>query len=575
MANDEPIRIKASTALPKDSRFNWLNSFRNRIALVFGLLLLVLSVILATYAYQASSTRLTNASGQSLAITSQAVANILANTLEEREREIILLSQRRFFTTDHDPKQIQVALDRIKDSYEHYAWIGYADIDGQVVVAGDGMLQGADVSQRPWFIEGQKGPFVGDVHEALLLANMLQRSPDGGLIRFVDFAAPVKDDQGVVKGVIATHSNWAWVNGVLNTALPQSIEQGQIEIFIIDKNHAVLYPDAKMGMTLSTDELPKDQPYRYSKWQDGQRYLVSMSEVTAPISTQLNWKIVVRQPSEQAMMSVYEMRTVILLLSAFATIIAVYLAYQFAGALSRPIEQLAVTARSIQNGNRDINFSADNQLDEVASLSQSLQSMMTALLQREQSLVQMNTTLESKIQDRTKALEQLNEELANLALHDPLTQCFNRLALEEAMSQSFQSARQYHQPLSVIMLDIDHFKKVNDEHGHKAGDSALKQLVKILQNGSREQDCTARYGGEEFTLVLPNTNHETACKRAESLRAAVEQADFEAVGRITISLGVATLNDADTTPETILNRADEALYRSKANGRNCVSGSDD
>ncbi|WP_082856455.1 sensor domain-containing diguanylate cyclase [Marinomonas atlantica] len=570
MSHASQNEARPSIQPPNHPALHWFNSFRNRIAVLFGCLLLMLGIIVVTYIYQASSSRLTNASGKSLAIIAQSVANTLALTLKEREREIILLSKRPLFATERNQEKMQAALDRTKDSYQHYAWIGFANADGKVMVAGKKMLQGADVSQRPWFVLGSQGPFVGDVHEALLLASMIEPMDDGSLPRFVDFAAPVYGENGTFEGVIAAHSNWDWVRGVLNSALPN--EHDNIEIFIVDKHKEVLYPNALTHSTEVPNNIPAPGEFQYNEWNDGKRYLTTLALVNSSISTDLGWKIIVRQPSDVALSTVYNMRVVILLISIAATLIGVFIAYQLAGALSRPIERLAATALRIKNGDRKMSFTeTDSHLKEVISLSNSLQGMMTSLLDREQSLVEMNANLEAKVQKRTNALEQVNKELAELALRDPLTQCFNRLALEEAMSQIFAQAADDGDAYSVIMIDIDHFKAVNDTYGHQAGDEALKKLVELMHDNTRDGDFVARYGGEEFTILLPKTDTKTAAERAEQIRKIVEQTEIEEIGHITISLGVATYQQSDERAEIILDRSDEALYQSKENGRNQVS----
>lgn len=560
----------SSLQSPTHSALHWFNSFRNRIAVLFGCLLLILGIIVVSYIYNASSNRLTIASGKSLAIIAQSVSNMLSSTLQEREREIILLSKRPLFATERNQEKMQQALDRIKDSYEHYAWIGFANADGKVMVAGKQMLQGADVSQRPWFILGSQAPFIGDVHGALLLASMIAPMDDGSQPRLVDFAAPVYGKNGVFEGVVAAHSNWAWVSNVLNSALPK--EHDGIEIFIIDKNNEILYPNTLIHSTIVPKDIPASGEFQYNEWRDGKRYLTAMALVDSQVSTDLGWKILVRQPSDMAMSAVHDMRVVILLISIVATLIGVFIAYQLAGALSRPIERLATTALGIKNGSRKISFTeTDSRLKEVISLSNSLQGMMTSLLDREQSLVEMNANLEATVQKRTNALEQANKELAELALRDPLTQCFNRLALEEAMTQIFKQAAEDGEAYSVIMIDIDHFKAVNDTYGHQAGDEALKKLVELMHNNTRDGDFVARYGGEEFTILLPKTDSKTAAERAEQIRQIVQDTVIEEIGHITISLGVATYCQSDQRAEIILDRSDEALYQSKENGRNQVS----
>ena len=137
------------------------------------------------------------------------------------------------------------------------------------------------------------------------------------------------------------------------------------------------------------------------------------------------------------------------------------------------------------------------------------------------------------------------------------------------MQNEIQRAKRYKRPLSLIIFDIDHFKKINDTYGHKVGDEVLKALSKLIKKNIRKIDFAARWGGEEFVILAPETNVEGAKKLAEKLRQAVETYKFPTVGKVTISLGVAQL-EPDEKPEDFIVRADMALYKAKEGGRNRV-----
>jgi diguanylate cyclase (GGDEF)-like protein len=175
--------------------------------------------------------------------------------------------------------------------------------------------------------------------------------------------------------------------------------------------------------------------------------------------------------------------------------------------------------------------------------------------------------------ERTE-LTQVIHELTELSLRDPLTGLFNRRGLEERLLEEFARARRYGAPLSLIMIDIDHFKRVNDTHGHAVGDIAIGHVAKLLVKGRRTSDITARYGGEELVLLLPHTPLEGALSLAERLRYQIEQTPYragEAHDHLTASLGVAVYERSMREPRDLLAAADQALYRSKREGRNRVS----
>jgi diguanylate cyclase (GGDEF)-like protein/PAS domain S-box-containing protein len=174
------------------------------------------------------------------------------------------------------------------------------------------------------------------------------------------------------------------------------------------------------------------------------------------------------------------------------------------------------------------------------------------------------------INDR-KAMEQ---ELAMLASHDPLTGLYNRRELEQQLNEELARAERYARPLSLLWIDVDHFKSINDRYGHLAGDEVLRQLSQLLQSSVRAVDYVARYGGEELVIVLPEVESDEAAEMAERLRGIVESARIilndKRTASVTISIGVATFPTHGTRTEHLFTTADRAMYRAKQNGRNQV-----
>lgn len=173
---------------------------------------------------------------------------------------------------------------------------------------------------------------------------------------------------------------------------------------------------------------------------------------------------------------------------------------------------------------------------------------------------------------RSEAFEHLqehSERLEYIAVTDPLTGLFNRTKLDQALSHGLRSAQQKQKELAVILLDIDHFKKVNDEHGHPVGDRILIQLAQVLRSNTRNTDTLGRWGGEEFLLIIENCDRQQAKVLAEKLRHAVAAFTFHDGIHVTISLGVASHHQGDTA-SSLMQRTDQALYAAKANGRNCT-----
>lgn len=188
----------------------------------------------------------------------------------------------------------------------------------------------------------------------------------------------------------------------------------------------------------------------------------------------------------------------------------------------------------------------------------------------EQHVLQLNAELESKVEARTAALAQANQELNHQARHDALTGLANRMAANERLRSEFLLMKRSLHPYAVLLLDIDHFKRVNDSLGHDAGDKVLQGVAHLLRVSLRESDLLARWGGEEFLVLLPATDMAEACLVAEKLRQAVEQAPDLGVGRITLSIGVATADPDQLSEDDAIRLADLRLYGAKKAGRNRV-----
>lgn len=168
----------------------------------------------------------------------------------------------------------------------------------------------------------------------------------------------------------------------------------------------------------------------------------------------------------------------------------------------------------------------------------------------------------------------LREQLRRQSIVDSLTGLYNRRFLDESLKREFARAERKRLPLAVVLIDVDHFKRWNDKHGHEAGDHVLRLVGGVLQQGVRASDIACRYGGEEFALVLPEAGLETAQARAESLRRVLAEIEVHYGGqmleRVTASFGVAVLPMHGSTPAELLFAADAALYLAKQYGRNQV-----
>lgn len=173
-----------------------------------------------------------------------------------------------------------------------------------------------------------------------------------------------------------------------------------------------------------------------------------------------------------------------------------------------------------------------------------------------------------------RKLMDANHKLDEASNRDGLTEIFNRRYLEQTLLREFGRSKRYDSPLAFILLDLDHFKRINDLHGHLAGDEVLKKAASILSSCVREADTVGRYGGEEFAVVLPQTGIEGAMTLAQRLRYEIANTEFvfnDSILPVTVSIGVSEVKESVPKYEALIHEADTALYVSKRNGRNQVS----
>jgi len=221
--------------------------------------------------------------------------------------------------------------------------------------------------------------------------------------------------------------------------------------------------------------------------------------------------------------------------------------------------------------------------DMTAKLGQSkdregLRAIVESLVQTAKEMEASNQKLEARLNASKQEIDQLHENLEAVrteSLTDPLTQLSNRKFFDSSLAAAIADARKKNEPMSLLMTDIDYFKKFNDSFGHLTGDQVLRLVAMSVRQNVKGQDTAARYGGEEFAIILPNTVLRSALTVADHIRRAVmtkelmKRSTGEHLGRVTISVGVACLRKDDTA-QTLIERSDTCLYAAKRNGRNRV-----
>ena len=552
-------------------------SLRTQIALVFGALVVGLAVLLSLGFGELLKYRIERDAGSSLQVVAHNAGRLLSNGLHERSREAeVLAASEVIWTKGLDSAEAHHMLARSQATQPHSVWIGVADTQGVVRAATGGLLVDQNVAERPWFQEGLKQLYVGDVHPAKLLEKLLPPAASGEPYRFVDFAAPIRLGPTTV-GVLGIHGSWEWTREVIESLTPERSEDSAVELFVFDRQGELIYAPNRSIQALQEagQRLPEGSDRReglrrvknqatVTRWVDGRQYLTAVTPLPARNpESDLGWYVVAREPVEVAFAEAHHAVRMALAIGLAAALLASVLAWLAARRLSEDLFALADAATAVQADRHDTRLPQAHSSREVRELSGALDHMT-------QRLMAAREALEEKVRLRTLELEAANRALDMQARTDALTGLLNRRGFESQMAFALALARRSQRDLSLIAVDVDHFKRVNDTYGHEAGDEVLRRLGQTLAARLRSSDVVARLGGEEFVALLPDTDLTGAQAIAQALVDAMAEQHDPVVGRITVSAGVGSMRDLQDTGADMLRRADAALYEAKRQGRNRV-----
>ena len=332
--------------------------------------------------------------------------------------------------------------------------------------------------------------------------------------------------------------------------------------YLIDKKGAIIASSSGKNESIMTEKITSlfenkkinsvvldeikidDKKYIYSSIPLNGSYLYSYSDAK---------KII--EPFKE---KIQNMLFVILLILLAVIPIIIY----FSSIIVKPILLLAQESKKVKDREFQKVKQVKTHVKEIYNLSSSLTDMS-------KSIAQYQTDLENKVEERTLELKEKNLELERLSVTDKLTGLYNRIKLDDSLSMAQERVNRYDETFGVIIIDIDFFKIVNDTHGHQAGDVILVEFSNLLAKSVRKTDILGRWGGEEFMIVCTQTNLENIILLAEKIRKTIETFNFSVVEHKTASFGVATYQQKETL-ETMIDRADQALYIAKEKGRNRV-----
>lgn len=368
-------------------------------------------------------------------------------------------------------------------------------------------------------------------------------------------AVPVQRGQGKILGVLAAKLNLRGAEKGLRTFAPRD---GQV--YLMSSTGSLIAGSAEssaelMRTTMSSrvvDRL-KTREGRVVTYESFAGHEVVGSLKRIP---RVRWSVVAEIPADAAYWQVQRFRNLTLLIVGGLLLGVGGIAYRLGLLIVRPLERLTKGAAEVADGDLAVDLPAAQ--GEVGDLTTVFNHMVGRLRQGRQELDAVN-----------EKLRRQNEELERLSTSDALTGLYNRRFLTQRLSEELQRSYRHKCSFTVLMADVDEFKKYNDTHGHPAGDEVLKKVAKILRSCTRVADCAARYGGEEFAVLLTETIGDAASEVAERIRARVAEGEFPG-RKISISIGLAEFPEHGHTADEVISSADEALYAAKRAGRNRV-----
>jgi diguanylate cyclase (GGDEF)-like protein len=365
----------------------------------------------------------------------------------------------------------------------------------------------------------------------------------------------------------------------LNELASRITENQRVTLLVFyDSKGTVLVDSKHPGMMFSQDvdplgktlvALPNDTTYH--DWQSTQ-LVVGQS---VHIGNQTVGAIALGLSTKPLAEKIRELTIQSLVIALGIILIGGFLTFGTARLITTPLSNLANVANEMRSGNLSIRAPQPKSNDEIGQLANAFNQMAESIQQRQREMSDLADGLERTVNERTAALQEQTKILEEMAVTDPLTQAYNRRQFFKLAKIEMERALQNHLPLSVIVMDADHYKRVNDTFGHQIGDLVLVKLVEICKGIIRKTDVFARYGGEEFVILMPETDSETASQVAERIREKIDLTNLPVNGHnvhFTISLGISTLDPTHVMNfDSLLTQADRALYRSKRTGRNRVT----
>lgn len=375
-------------------------------------------------------------------------------------------------------------------------------------------------------------------------------------------AVPVRDQHGRFIGALAVKLNVRAMEEIVK----RSVAGKTGHVFVISRDGTVVASSRSSSSELVKLTLPfnlsrpmPDEEVVLEEYTDphGRRVIGTLRP-----ATDMEWGIVAQIEREEVYAQTRRIQVLTITICVGLLLTIGLTAYFLGLTIVRPLDRLTDGAAKVSAGDLDVELSVVGH-SEVRYLTDVFNTMVARLRKDREELARINVTLTDK-----------NEELRTLSITDSLTGLYNRRHFMEALTKEIARAGRLMHPLSVMMIDVDHFKKYNDASGHQAGDALLKKIASMFKNSLRNIDSAGRYGGDEFIILLPDVGStgalEVANRLREKMTAETAASENEKAPPVSLSIGVAEFPGHGETPEALIAGADGALYHAKRSGRNRV-----
>ncbi|MEA2983852.1 MAG: hypothetical protein QOD94_106 [Alphaproteobacteria bacterium] len=544
-------------------------NLRQQLGLAMSLLTFVIVTTLAVGASRVGEREARKATSDALTGLASTLADRLDRSMAVRMNMLEMLAKIEPLQTvwTGSPVAVRNVLDDALSVIAGASWLGFAGTDGIVVAGSGGRREGTSVSEQPWFQRGLIVPTVEGANASKLSLTGL--SSDGKPYTVVDIAVPIAGRSGGPAGVLALSLNWLWAANLRQEMLNRSTEPQTKQLWILSREGRVLVGPNPGAIPYPDPMLSRMAAARSGSFRDqakDDRILTGFA--TLDDHPNLGWIIVAREEEAIAFAPARRVVWVIIILGALTGALGVFGSILIADRVSRPITSLTSKADLLERDSIDT-LPREGGSVEVMRLSSALRSLVLRIGSAERR----TADAETRASDVARRFTDDIAMLRTLADTDALTGLFNRRSFLDLATKAMKSYREDGPHFGILMIDIDHFKSVNDKLGHSAGDSVIQWAASKINAAIRHCDKAARFGGEEFIVLVSDIALCPVAELAAHIRRAVAAEPAGGAGKdlyITVSIGGAVVDETDRDIEDLVERADLALYSAKKLGRNAV-----